>query len=131
MMIHETTQSNAKCGVTSCDFVDRLWSALRLQAALCNLQNLTMLYEVRNGTKLFVQLDAAGNQSTPSPALLVAHRTRPADAPTAIPAWAWQLLRWQQAGRSGTKPATPRPLPRWYWHWASWEAQPYRLTRYG
>jgi hypothetical protein len=78
-----------------------------------------------------VALDAAGNQSTPSPALLVAHRTRPADAPTAIPAWAWQLLRWQRAGRSGTKPATPRPLPRWYWHWASWEAQPYRVTRYG
>jgi Domain of unknown function (DUF1906) len=78
-----------------------------------------------------VALDGAGNQSTPSAALLVAHKPRPADAPRAIPAWAWQLLRWQHTGHSGAKPATPRPFPHWYWHWASWQARPYRITRYG
>ena len=75
-----------------------------------------------------VAIDAAGNPSTPSGALLVVRRSRPADAPAAIPSWAWHLLDWQRAGRSGSQPPTPRPLPAWYWHWASWELQPYRIT---
>ena len=74
-------------------------------------------------------VDAAGNTATPSGALVVLRRSRPADAPRAIPAWAWRLLDWQRAARSGARPASPHPLPRWYWHWASWELQPYRLTR--
>jgi Rv2525c-like, glycoside hydrolase-like domain len=78
-----------------------------------------------------VAVDAAGNPSIPSGALLVVRRSRPADAPPAIPAWAWQLLEWQRRGRSASRPATPRPLPGWYWHWASWELQPYRITPNG
>jgi len=78
-----------------------------------------------------VAIDGAGNLSTASPALVVARKTRPAGAPSAIPSWAWSLLRWQQAGRSGPKPAAPRPFPRWYWHWASWVLQPYRITSAG
>jgi hypothetical protein len=78
-----------------------------------------------------VAVDAAGNLSVPSGALLVVRRDRPADAPAAIPAWAWHLLDWQRHRRSGSHPATPRPLPAWYWHWASWELQPYRITRSG
>lgn len=78
-----------------------------------------------------VALDGAGNLSTASPALVVARKARPADAPRAIPSWAWSLLRWQQSGRSGPKPAAPRPLPRWYWHWAGWVLQPYRITSAG
>ena len=74
-------------------------------------------------------VDAAGNTSVPSGALLVVRVRRPADAPRAIPAWAWQLLDWLRAGRTGTRPATPRPLPRWFWRWASWELHPYRITR--
>ena len=78
-----------------------------------------------------VAVDAAGNLSIPSGALLVVRRNRPADSPAAIPAWAWHLLDWQRHGRSGSHPLTPRPLPAWYWHWASWELQPYRITRNG
>jgi Rv2525c-like, glycoside hydrolase-like domain len=78
-----------------------------------------------------VAVDAAGNPSIPSAALLVVRRSRPADAPAAIPAWAWHLLDWQRGHRSGIRPPTPRPLPTWYWHWASWELQPYRITPNG
>ncbi len=78
-----------------------------------------------------VAVDAAGNTSIPSGALLVVRRSRPADAPAAIPAWAWHLLDWQRAARSGSHPPTPRPLPGWYWHWASWKLQPYRITSNG
>ena len=78
-----------------------------------------------------VALDAAGNASTPSGALLVVKRNRPADAPKAIPAWAWRMLDWLRAGRAGAHPAAPHPLPRWFWHWASWELQPYRIASNG
>jgi hypothetical protein len=78
-----------------------------------------------------VAVDAAGNASIPSGALLVVRRDRPADAPAAIPAWALRLLDWQRGGRTGSRPPTPRPFPGWYWHWASWELQPYRITRNG
>jgi Rv2525c-like, glycoside hydrolase-like domain len=76
-------------------------------------------------------LDAAGNVSVPSGALLVVRRSRPGGVPRAIPTWAWHLLAWQRHGRTGARPATPRPLPAWYWRWASWELQPYRITRNG
>ncbi len=76
-------------------------------------------------------VDAAGNASLPSGALVVVRRERPVDTPAVIPAWAWRLLDWQHHGRSGTRPSIPRPLPRWYWHWASWALYPYRITRHG
>ncbi len=78
-----------------------------------------------------VAVDAAGNASIPSGALLVVRRSRPVDAPAAIPAWAWKLLDRQRKGRTGSPPVTPRPLPSWYWRWASWELQPYRIARNG
>ena len=86
-----------------------------------------------NGRSVFrvVAVDGAGNESTPSPALLVIRRSRPADAPTAIPAWAWRLLEWQRGDSSGVRPAAPRPLPHWFWHWAAWVLQPYRITPNG
>jgi Rv2525c-like, glycoside hydrolase-like domain len=75
-------------------------------------------------------VDAAGNVSTASNAIVVVRRQRPFGAPTAIPAWAWRLLDWQKA-RSGPRPSTPHPVPAWYWRWASWVLQPYRITRTG
>jgi hypothetical protein len=78
-----------------------------------------------------VAVDAAGNTSIPSGALLVVRRNRPADAPAAIPAWAWKLLDWQRGARRGSRPSTPHPLPAWYWHWASWQLHPYRIAPNG
>jgi hypothetical protein len=76
-------------------------------------------------------LDAPGNRSTPSAALLVVRRSRPAGAPVAIPGWAQRLFAWQRAGRIGSPPTVPHPVPRWYWQWASWRLQPYRIERVG
>jgi len=76
-------------------------------------------------------LDAAGNTSVASGALVVLRRQRPADAPKAVPAWAWKLLDWLRAGRATARPKAPHPLPRWFWRWATWQLQPYRLTRNG
>jgi hypothetical protein len=74
-----------------------------------------------------VARDGAGNVSKPSSSLLVVPRSRPAGVPVAIPRWAWRLLSWQRAGRSGPRPQTPVPLPRWYWRWAGWQLQPLRI----
>jgi hypothetical protein len=76
-------------------------------------------------------LDGAGNASAASGALVVLRRQRPGDAPKAIPAWAWKLLDWLRAGRTTSRPKAPHPLPHWFWHWATWQLQPYRLTRNG
>jgi len=76
-----------------------------------------------------VAVDAAGNASAPSNALVVVRRQRPYGVPAAIPSWAWKLLGWQSAKRSGPRPKTPHPLPRWYWRWAAWVQHPYRITR--
>jgi hypothetical protein len=75
-------------------------------------------------------VDAAGNASAPSGALVVVRRQRPYGVPAAIPSWAWRLLDWQSA-KSGARPAAPHPLPAWYWRWASWVQHPYRITRIG
>lgn len=88
----------------------------------------------QDGPSVFrvVAVDAAGNRSIPSRAVVVVPVPRPSTAPRAIPAWAWQLLDWQRHGRSGTRPqeAPARP-PAWYWRWASWQLAPYRITRSG
>jgi hypothetical protein len=76
-------------------------------------------------------LDGAGNASAASGALVVLRRQRPGDAPKAIPAWAWKLLDWLRAGRTTSRPKAPHPLPHWFWQWATWQLQPYRLTRNG
>jgi Domain of unknown function (DUF1906) len=74
-----------------------------------------------------VAVDAAGNKSSPSPALVVVPNRRPADAPRAIPAWVSKLLAWQQSGNAGARPVTPKPLPAWYWHWAAWRSSPFHV----
>jgi hypothetical protein len=76
-----------------------------------------------------VAVDGAGNSSTPSGALLVVRRPRPAGVPAAIPAWAWSLLSRLRNGRVGAHAAAPHPLPRWFWPWASWQLHPYRITQ--
>ena len=50
-----------------------------------------------------VAVDAAGNESRPSKPVVVLPSKRPRKVPKAIPAWAWELLRWKSDG------STPRP----------------------
>jgi hypothetical protein len=73
-------------------------------------------------------VDAAGNASTPSSALVVLKRQRPYGVPKTIPRWAWALLDWQSAGHAGKRPGAPHPLPAWYWRWSAWVQHPYRIT---
>ncbi len=71
-------------------------------------------------------VDAAGNVSTPSRALVVLPRKRPIDVPHALPRWTWGLYD-AQHGR-GARPANvPKKLPAWYWHWAAWRSAPFYL----
>jgi Rv2525c-like, glycoside hydrolase-like domain len=76
-----------------------------------------------------VAVDVAGNQSRPSKPIVVLPTARPRNLPKAIPAWAWRLLRWQQAGHSAARPAAPRFVPDWYWRWAAWQRLPFHLRR--
>ncbi len=76
-----------------------------------------------------IAIDAAANASIPSAALVVTRRNRPADAPAAIPTWAWQLINWLRTDRHKPRPETPHPIPTWFWHWATWQLQPYRVIR--
>jgi hypothetical protein len=71
-------------------------------------------------------VDAAGNASTPSRAIVVVPAKRPADVPRVLPRWAWGLYDAQH--HRGPRPANvPRKLPAWYWHWAAWRSMPFRL----
>lgn len=47
---------------------------------------------------------------------------RPASAPRLIPAWAWALMKWHDAGKpEGKRPAAaPAKVPAWYWEWRAW-----------
>lgn len=48
---------------------------------------------------------------------------RPATAPASIPAWAWDLHRWQLTPpiERGERPAAaPARVPSWYWDWRAW-----------
>jgi uncharacterized protein YfiM (DUF2279 family) len=71
-------------------------------------------------------VDLAGNASVASRAVVVVRTKRPADAPRAVPSWAFGLYDFQHG--KGTRPATaPRKPPLWYWHWAAWRSAPFRL----
>lgn len=72
--------------------------------------------------------DAAGNASPLSSAVVVQPTARPTGLPKQIPAWAFQLLAWQEAHRTGTRPAAPRTVPAWYWRWQSWRLHPFRVA---
>ena len=76
-----------------------------------------------------VALDAAGNASAASAPVTVVPAPRPDGIPERLPAWAWQVLAWQQHGRSGPRPAAPETLPAWYWRWAGWRLHPFRVER--
>jgi tetratricopeptide (TPR) repeat protein len=74
-------------------------------------------------------LDARGNASEPSTEILVVPAVRPDDAPDPAPAWAHQLLAWEEQPpeRRGERPAVPSPLPDWYPRWRNWRRVPFRL----
>jgi len=72
-------------------------------------------------------IDAAGNLSAPSPPLVVLPTKRPAGVPDSVPAWAWSLFAWQQQGKVGSRPTTPRTLPEWFWRWRAWRSSPFHL----
>ncbi len=73
-------------------------------------------------------VDAAGNVSTPSRALVVVPTRRPTGLPHALPHWAWDLYNAQHG--QGTRPAkAPKKLPAWYWRWAGWRSAPFHLKR--
>ena len=74
-------------------------------------------------------VDAAGNASKPTRAVVVRPAKRPSGLPRAIPKWAFALYTWQH-GHVGTRPAAaPKKLPAWYWRWAGWRSAPYALKR--
>ncbi len=79
-----------------------------------------------------IALDPAGNASRPSQPLVVVPSPHPHGLPRTLPAWAWQLLRWQQHQRTSARPrAAPHTAPGWYWRWAAWRAHPFQITRRG
>lgn len=82
----------------------------------------------RTSVYTVVAFDAAGNQSGSSNAVSVGSTTRPANAPKAIPGWAWKLLRWQENDRQGVRPATPAPLLGWFAMWKAWRLAPFHVV---
>jgi hypothetical protein len=78
------------------------------------------------GVSTVVAVDAAGRRSDVAASLRVSRVARPEALPRRVPRWAWRILAWQHAGRSGARPAAPRPLPAWYWAWKGWREQPVR-----
>ena len=71
-------------------------------------------------------VDAAGNVSTPSRALVVVPTKRPTGLPRALPHWAWGLYDAQHG--HGARPAkAPKKPPAWYWRWAAWRSAPFHL----
>ena len=75
-----------------------------------------------------VAVDAAGNESRSSKPIVVLPSNRPASVPKAIPGWAWKLVDWLQASRSGPRPATaPKAVPAWFWTWSAWRVLPFHL----
>jgi len=73
-------------------------------------------------------VDAAGNLSTPSRAIVVVSAKRPTAVPRVLPRWAWDLYDAQHG--HGTRPAkAPKKLPVWYWLWAAWRSAPFHLAR--
>jgi hypothetical protein len=78
-----------------------------------------------------VAIDAAGNRSAASAALVVAPRGVPAGVPRIVPRWAFALRAWQSkpAARRGPRPAAaPKRVPAWYRRWAAWREEPFRIV---
>jgi alpha-tubulin suppressor-like RCC1 family protein len=73
-------------------------------------------------------VDAAGNRSAVSAAVVVKPHARPATAPKRIPRWGWRLLAWHQHGRHHPRPRAPRTVPHWYPAWAHWRQQPFTVA---
>jgi hypothetical protein len=51
---------------------------------------------------------------------------RPAQLPSFIPGWAWEMNAWHETRGSerGPRPhGAPNPLPAWYWTWHAWRIQ--------
>jgi hypothetical protein len=51
---------------------------------------------------------------------------RPAEVPSFIPGWAWEMNAWHETKGSerGRRPSgAPNPLPEWYWTWHAWRTQ--------
>jgi hypothetical protein len=71
-------------------------------------------------------VDAVGNVSTPSPALVVVPTKRPTGIPRALPRWAWGLYD-SQHGRGARPAKAPKKPPAWYWRWAAWRSAPFHL----
>jgi hypothetical protein len=86
------------------------------------------LHRYGAGRFTLVAVDAAGNRSPESGAVTTVRNARPAHLRRWIPAWAWRVLRWQEHGKVGARPAAPRKLPGWYWTWEQWRLHPFRLT---
>lgn len=72
-------------------------------------------------------LDAAGNASTLSRAVVVVPTARPKSLPRPLPRWAWSLFRWQRTHVGRRPPTAPRTLPAWYRRWAAWRLEPFHL----
>ena len=72
-------------------------------------------------------VDAAGNASQPSAALVVVAAKRPPALPRAVPRWAYALYSWQHTHAGGRPKAAPKRPPAWYWIWSAWRSSPYRL----
>jgi len=116
---------------------DASGSAISYQISLTDRPLLTVTGETDAALRTFRRggpsvyrvraVDAAGNVSAASPPLVVVPSPRPSRIPSALPAWAWQLLAWQQQGSVGPRPAAPLVAPQWYWLWRAWRISPYHL----
>ena len=74
-------------------------------------------------------VDAAGNLSKATQAIVVQPAKRPAGLPKVIPRWAFSLYTWQHTHQGARPAAAPNRPPTWYWRWAAWRAAPFQLRR--
>jgi Domain of unknown function (DUF1906) len=73
-------------------------------------------------------VDAAGNTSKPTSALVVVPARRPSVVPHTLPSWARNLYQWEKNKRVTHRPQSPLPLPKWYWDWLNWRQHPFRVV---
>jgi hypothetical protein len=118
---------------------DAAGAAVSYQVTLTNMPLLTVSGQTLAALRAFHPtapsvyrvraIDAAGNQSGPSPPLVVLPTKRPAGVPDHVPAWAWSLFAWQEQGKVGERPLAPQTLPEWFWRWHAWRSNPFHLKR--